>query len=894
MAGGADIFVSFGADTAELEASLAVAKAQVSALASDFRDLTEQFQDAGANIDSDLGQQMVALGGKMNDAKGHVTALKEELKGVGKPEGGGEERLTMFERLKETMEATFSPLVELQSHFAEIAEVVAGAFAVEKVAEFVKGLGEAAEQTERLSRIFGISTEEVGKLQYAAAMTGTDMQDITMVMGRFEAALPQAEAGTGRVAAGLTALGLSAQELKGKSLDEQFRDIAEAVSKFADGPAKAAALQDLGRSFVQLIPLLDEGREGFDKLSAGAEQAGATLDEFSNARLVDMLHGIVNIGQTLGGLATDTIAPFINAINGAVQIITDLVQGLRDSEREGGLLSATLGGVAYALQHVEQFIAETILILKDLWAAGQTAALVLIEAFTGSGEAIAEVFRALSAGISRFFGALLTAGSEAAHAVAKEFTDLGTVIGDAMKGDFGGAKAAFAQMGSDAKASGAIISGAFTGVFDFSGADAAMKSAMDRINKVVKDGKDQIVNNAIDGQREYDKIWGQVARHGEGEGEGINSGKKPSNPFPADAKGGSGAGSGEDAAQLAMRNFQAESDAARNAAKDEQSSYDALLKFKLISNQAWLTDSLGSLDREQDAIQDAADRALSVAGLTSAQKIQIARREADQLATIDEKVKADNVKALDDIAKKYDSVFGAIGSAADAQIDPLLRGTQTWAQAFKNILASLIEDVAKFALNWTIQQGEAVAKNMLGFNAQVAAHVTGNATMAASDASSAAAGGLAWAGAAIKSIMASAAEAFAGVFGFLAPILGPAAAGPAAAAGATVSAAVGSVASADIGMWQVPSDMLTLVHHNELIMPATEAGALRAMLSNAGSGGAGAGQVSINPSTHFHVNALDGAGVESVLRNNQSGLMRQINQAVRHGAHLGLRRIATA
>ena len=83
----------------------------------------------------------------------------------------------------------------------------------------------------------------------------------------------------------------------------------------------------------------------------------------------------------------------------------------------------------------------------------------------------------------------------------------------------------------------------------------------------------------------------------------------------------------------------------------------------------------------------------------------------------------------------------------------------------------------------------------------------------------------------VRSILSSAAEAFAGVFGFLAPIMGPFAAGPATAAQATVAGMAGAVASADIGMWRVPQDMLTLVHHNELVMPAAQAGAFRGMLS---------------------------------------------------------------
>ena len=66
------------------------------------------------------------------------------------------------------------------------------------------------------------------------------------------------------------------------------------------------------------------------------------------------------------------------------------------------------------------------------------------------------------------------------------------------------------------------------------------------------------------------------------------------------------------------------------------------------------------------------------------------------------------------------------------------------------------------------------------------------------------------------------------------PVMGPAAAGPAAAA----QGAVMSVAAFDIGAWSIPQDQLAMVHHNELVMPAAEAGAFRSMLSGQASRGA--------------------------------------------------------
>ena len=144
----------------------------------------------------------------------------------------------------------------------------------------------------------------------------------------------------------------------------------------------------------------------------------------------------------------------------------------------------------------------------------------------------------------------------------------------------------------------------------------------------------------------------------------------------------------------------------------------------------------------------------------------------------------------------------------------------------------------------------------------------------------------------IRSILSSAAETFAGVFGFLAPVMGPFAAGPAAAAQASVASMAGAVASADIGVWRAPSDMLTLIHHNELVMPAAEAGAFRSMLSDSDSpNGPRSPAVHIHPTTNLHVSALDAGSVSQWMKSNSKTMLRAIDEAVRHGSALGLKRL---
>jgi hypothetical protein len=258
--------------------------------------------------------------------------------------------------------------------------------------------------------------------------------------------------------------------------------------------------------------------------------------------------------------------------------------------------------------------------------------------------------------------------------------------------------------------------------------------------------------------------------------------------------------------------------------------------------------------------------------------IEATRRRDDESASLTR-------SALQEQEREYQSFAGSIEQAFNSQLRGLISGTETWRAAFKSVLEDLL---AKF-IEWT---ETTVAHHVIAEAVKTSATAAGAAARAGAEESGAAASMGAQGAAMIRSILSSAAETFAGVFGFLSPLMGPFAAGPAAAAQATVAGMAGSVASADIGMWQVPQDMLTLVHHNELIMPAAEAGVFRSLLGDGGpSGGPSGAAVHIHPTTNVHVSALDAGSVSQWMRSNSSTMLKEIDQAVRHGAALGLRRL---
>jgi len=219
--------------------------------------------------------------------------------------------------------------------------------------------------------------------------------------------------------------------------------------------------------------------------------------------------------------------------------------------------------------------------------------------------------------------------------------------------------------------------------------------------------------------------------------------------------------------------------------------------------------------------------------------------------------------------RMWTSALGSIETAFNSQLRGLLAGTTTWSQAFKKILGDLIiqfiEMCETMVVKWTAAQ-----------LAQTTAATTGAAARAAAEQGAANAGVLANAANAIKAIMTDAGQAFAGVFAFLAPTMGPAAAGPAAAAQASVSAA----AIFDVGTDYVVRGGLALIHPGETIIPpARGSGAF----SGAGLGAQVHAPVSIS------VAALDAQSVKRFFSDNSSHMLRAINDAVKRGAHLGLR-----
>ncbi|HUO54274.1 MAG TPA: hypothetical protein VMU18_06020 [Rhodoblastus sp.] len=348
----------------------------------------------------------------------------------------------------------------------------------------------------------------------------------------------------------------------------------------------------------------------------------------------------------------------------------------------------------------------------------------------------------------------------------------------------------------------------------------------------------------------------------------------------------------QDVARTSLIAIDGEVVAERMAFAEKKTLYDALAKLKVMSAGERLAATQQALDEEYAAERALVERQSQLGELSLEQQQQIRNR----MLAVDAKYALDSQKILlqsvEQIAAPMDHAVDSMAASFSSGVSGMIFHARTLNQAMASVAQSVVSQFIRMGVdvvaNWTKAQVAQVILSQAAERQKTAAAMAGATArggIAAGEGASSLASLIANA---VKSISIDASAAGAGAAAFSAPFLGPAA----VAEGAAVKGAVLSLAAFDIGAWQIDQDQIAMVHRNEMVMPAAEAGAFRSMLTNAAGGGAPSGG---GGDTHVHLNvsALDAGSVKNWLSNNSRQIMKALDQAVKNGDHLGLRRLAT-
>jgi predicted lactoylglutathione lyase len=146
--------------------------------------------------------------------------------------------------------------------------MLGGAFALTAVVAGLKRIADKFDRIHKLSIRFGASAESIQRLGFAAEQNGASMETMAKAMAQGNRSAQEAANGLKTYTRAFDALNINVEEFKNLNQEEQMYAIADAYRSATNkNQALAAAQQILGRSALELVPLLKLGSEEMKKLS---------------------------------------------------------------------------------------------------------------------------------------------------------------------------------------------------------------------------------------------------------------------------------------------------------------------------------------------------------------------------------------------------------------------------------------------------------------------------------------------------------------------------------------------------------------------------------------------------------------------------------------------------
>ena len=210
-----------------------------------------------------------------------------------------------------------------------------------------RAFGSMGDQVAKMAKRTGLSVEALSELRFAASQTGTSLEALETGFRRMQRSIYDAGRGLSTQTDALADLGLTYEDLAGLSPEEQFKKLAEAISRVEDPTRKAALAQALfGRAGTQLLPLFAQGAKGIEALQAEARRLGLTMsgedakaaEDFTDA--LDRLWKVIKIGVFNVGAA---LAPLLEKV---ADVMTQLATTVSDWVKRNQTLIVQVAKVA--------------------------------------------------------------------------------------------------------------------------------------------------------------------------------------------------------------------------------------------------------------------------------------------------------------------------------------------------------------------------------------------------------------------------------------------------------------------------------------------------------------------------------------------------------------------
>lgn len=316
---------------------------------------------------SDNEKAIDAMSNEMGDAENAADKLGDEVEDAGKQseDAGGK-----FEKFGSVMKSVGKALAVTMAAIGTAA-VAAG----KKLWDMANDVAEAGDAIDKTSQKIGISAESYQEWDYVFQRCGADVNNLQTGMKKLSGVITDAAGGSDSAAQKLSAVGLSIEDLNGKSQDEQLSIVIAALQDMESGAARTAAANDLlGKSATDMAAVLNMTAEETDALKQEAQDYGMVMSNEAVAASAAFEDSLTRMQGTIGGLKNRMVGELLPGITMIMDGLSDLVAG---NEQAGEEIT---NGVTSVIETVTEMIPQAVELISLIAAAILESAPSIIQA----------------------------------------------------------------------------------------------------------------------------------------------------------------------------------------------------------------------------------------------------------------------------------------------------------------------------------------------------------------------------------------------------------------------------------------------------------------------------------------------------------------------------------
>jgi hypothetical protein len=191
----------------------------------------------------------------------------------------------------------------------------------------------------------GVPVRSLSLLAEAADDLGISVDQLAVGLKFLSRSMFEASQGSGDARQIFKALKVEYESMPGvlRPLEETMLDMADVFSRMEDGPAKTAmALKVFGRSGIEMIPLLNKGREALREWMKDAERTGLAVDDALGKKARAFGKTMNNIGDAIRGMSLALMAELLPAMQSAAKWMLDMAKSANDLRENAHLVTEAL------------------------------------------------------------------------------------------------------------------------------------------------------------------------------------------------------------------------------------------------------------------------------------------------------------------------------------------------------------------------------------------------------------------------------------------------------------------------------------------------------------------------------------------------------------------------